>query len=325
MRRRAFLRALAGAAAAPLASRAQQAERLRHIGVLMNVRADDPEGQARIAAFRQALQAFGWEEERNLRIDYRFPGSDHDLQRAHAHDLAGLNPEVILVAGAVARVLQRETGTIPIVFIQVDDPVLSGLVASLPHPGGNITGVAASVYSMAGKMLEVLREIAPAVSRVAVMRSPESLAFAWPSIEPAAAAARVGLTPAAVRDAAQIEDAIVAIAREANSGLVVLADPTITVHRKAIIALAAQYKLPAVYSYRNFVAEGGLVSYGTSPIRMAAGAASYVDRILRGAKPADLPVVQPTQFELVVNLKTAKALGLEIPPTLLARADEVIE
>jgi putative tryptophan/tyrosine transport system substrate-binding protein len=324
MRRREFIQLVGAAAAAPsllwpLAARAQHARATSACSC-------DPEGQARLAAFRQGLKDLGWSENRNLRIEYRFPGSDYDLQRKHAAELVSLKPEVILVAGAVARVLQRETRSIPIVFTQVDDPVASGLVKKLAHPGGNITGFASSVYSMAGKMLEVLKEVAPAVTRAAVLRDPEGLAVAWPSIEPAASAAGVQLIPAGVRDAAQIERAIEMIAREPNSGLVVLAQPITTVHRKLIIALAARYKLPAVYSYRNFVADdGGLVSYGINPVEIYPQAASYVDRLLKGAKPADLPVIQPTKFELVINLKAAKVLGLAVPESFLLRAQEVIE
>jgi putative tryptophan/tyrosine transport system substrate-binding protein len=330
MRRREFITLLGGAAVAwPVAARAQQQpDRVRRIGVLQPINESDPEGQVRKAAFVRGLQKFGWTEGANVMIDYRWGGSDTDRIRRYAAELTGMRPEVIWTTGALALLpLKRATRDIPIVFTQVYDPVGSGFVTSLTRPGGNITGFTLGEFSMGGKILEVLKEVAPQVSRVAVILNldqPPHVAM-WRAIESTAVSFGVRLTPADVQGPAEIERAIEAFAREPNGGLIVLPGPIAIVHRELITALAARHRLPAAYGFRFFVTDGGLVSYGVDPADQSRQAASYVDRILKGEKPADLPVQQPTKFELVINLKTAKALGLEVPPTLLARADEVIE
>ena len=328
--RREFVTLLGGAAAVwPLAARAQQPA-MRRIGVLTGtgVDADDADMQARFAAFAQALQKLGWTDGRNVRIDYRFGSGDADSIRMHAAELAALAPDVILASGAatVAPVLQA-TRSIPIVFVSVVDPVGAGFVDSMARPGGNATGFAMLEYSTTAKYLELLKEIAPSVTRVAVLRDPAISAGMgqFGAIQSAAASLRLDVTPVNVRDAAVIERSIAAFAQASNGGLIATASALTVVHRDLIIGLAAQYKFPAVYHRRLFVASGGLMSYGADVIDQFRRAAAYVDRILKGEKPADLPVQAPTRHELVINLKTAKALGLEIPPTLLARADEVIE
>jgi putative tryptophan/tyrosine transport system substrate-binding protein len=327
--RREFISLLGGAAATwPLTARAQQAERVRRVGVLMHLAADDPEGQPRITAFEQGLRELGWAVGRNLRIDYRWAAGDPDRLRKYAAELAALAPDVILAGGGTPLVvaLQQATATVPIVFVGVADPVGAGLVGSLARPGSNATGFTVYEYSISGKWLELLKEIAPRVTRAAVIRE---LAIAGTgqlgAIQSVAPSLGVELFPIGVRDAGEIERAVMAFSRGSNGGLIVTGSPSTLVHRHQIITLAARHLLPAVYPYRYFVASGGLVSYGPDVIDQFRSAASYVDRILKGEKPADLPVQAPTKYELVVNAKTAKQLGLEIPPTLLARADEVME
>jgi putative ABC transport system substrate-binding protein len=327
--RRAFILALGGAAAAwPLAARAQQPERMRRVGVLMHLAADDPEGQARIAAFTQGLQELRWTIGRNVRIDYRWAAGDAERGRKYAAELVALAPDVILAAGgAVVAPLLQASRTVPIVFAQTPDPVGAGFVASLARPGGNATGFTIFEFGMGGKWLELLKEIAPRVTRAAVLRDAALAAGTGQlgAIQSVAPSFGVELSPIDVRDAGEIERAVTAFARSPNDGLLVTGSALATVHRDLIVALAARHRLPAVYTLRLFVAGGGLISYGPDSIDPYRQAAGYVDRILKGEKPADLPVQAPTKYELVINLKTAKALGLEVPPTLLARADEAIE
>jgi putative tryptophan/tyrosine transport system substrate-binding protein len=329
VRRREFITLLGGAAAAwPLAARAQRAARMRRIGVLMAFADNDPDAQANITAFQHALQKLGWTDSGNVHIDYRWGAGDPERIRAYAVELVGLKPDVILaVTALVLQPLRQETRSIPIVFTQIGDPVGSGLVASLSHPGGNITGFTPAEFSMQGKKLEMLKEMAPQITRVAVLFNPEQIPQAGMlrAVEAVAPSVGVQLTAAAVRDAAEIERAIDQFAREPSGGLIVLPSGLTIVHRGLVIALAARYRLPAIYQYRQFVTDGGLISYGNDLTDQYRQAASYVDRILRGEKPGDLPVQQPTKFELIINLKTAKTLGLDIPPSVLARADEVIE
>jgi putative tryptophan/tyrosine transport system substrate-binding protein len=329
MRRRDFITLGGGAAVAwPLAARAQQPERMRRIGVLLPGIESDPESQRRRAAFVDGLREFGWTEGANVLIDYRWVGDDADRIRLYATELTGMRPDVIWTIGGLALLLlKRATRTIPIVFTSVYDPIGSGFVTNLTRPGGNITGFTAGEFSMGGKILEVLKEVAPQVSRVAVilnLEQPPHVAM-WRSIEATAPSFGVRLTPADAPDRDEIERAIEAFAREPNGGLILLSSPVTTFHRELITALAARHRLPAAYVFRFFVTSGGLVSYGIDPADQARQAAGYVDRIFKGEKPADLPIQQPTKFELAINLKTAKALGLDIPTSLLARADEVIE
>jgi putative tryptophan/tyrosine transport system substrate-binding protein len=328
MRRREFLCALGGAAAAwPLSARAQQAEHIRRIGVLMSLAADDAEGQARLAAFTQALKQLGWSDGGNLRIETRWATAD-DIRR-HAAELVALAPDVILAATGTATVaaLLPATRTVPIVFVSAIDPVGAGFVANLARPGGNATGFTIYEYSMSGKWLELLKEIAPRVTRAAVLRDPAvaSGIGQFGAVQAVAPALGVELSPVDVRDAGEVERAVTAFARGLNGGLIVTAGALTISHRQLIIVLAARHKLPAVYPARFHVTAGGLISYGPDLIDQFRHAASYVDRILKGEKPADLPVQAPTKYELVINLKTAKALGLNLPATVLARADEVIE
>jgi len=327
--RREFIVTLGGVAASwPLAARAQQRERMRRIGVLTSLAADDQESQARHAAFLQGLQECSWTADRNVQIDYRFGAGDGDRIRKYAAELVALAPDVILATGSpVTAALLQVTRTVPIVFTQVPDPVANGFVASLAQPGGNATGFTIYEYGISGKWLELLKEIAPHVTHAAVLRDPAiaSGIGSLAAIQGVAPALGVELRPVGVRDASEIERGVSAFARSPNGGLIVLSSPLSIVHRELIITLAAQHRLPAVYPLRFFVTSGGLISYGPDSIEPYRRAAGYVDRILKGEKPADLPVQAPTKYELVINLKTAKALGLEIPPTLLARADEVIE
>ena len=329
MRRREFITLLGGAAAAwPLAARAQPRERMRRIGVLMNTAADDPEGRARLAAFLQELQQLGWTDGRNVRIDTRWGAGDAERFRRYAAELVALAPDVILAAGSpVMGALQQATRTVPIVFALVADPVGSGYVASLARPGSNATGFASTEFGISGKWLELLKEITPGVTRVAVLRDPtNALGIGqFAAIQSVAPSFGVELSPIDVRDAGEIERDITAFARSSNGGLIVPAGPLAALHRELIITLAARHRLLTVYPTRFFAAGGGLISYGPNTIDPFRGAAGYVDRILKGEKPADLPVQAPTKIELVINLRTAKALGLVMPPTLLARADEVIE
>jgi putative ABC transport system substrate-binding protein len=294
----------------------------------MGVAADDPEGQARVTMFVQALQQLGWTDGRNMRIDVRWGAVDADRYRKYAEELVALAPDVILAGSSAALApLQRATRTVPIVFAGVADPVGAGYVDSLARPGGNVTGFALFEYGIAGKWLELLKQIAPAVTRAAVMRDPTiSLGIGqWAVIQAMAPSTGVDLSLVNMRDASEIERDITAFARSSNGGLIVTAGPWGTVHRELIITLAARDKLPAVYFERFFVTGGGLISYGPHMIDQYHRAASYVDRILKGEKPDDLPVQAPTNYELAINLKTAKALGLTVPPSVLARADEVIE
>jgi putative ABC transport system substrate-binding protein len=329
VRRRKFFALLGGAAAAwPLAARAQQTERVRRIGVLMNLAADDTEAQARLAAFLQGLQELGWTVGRNVQIDYRWGAADPDRIRKSAPELVALAPDVIMATSSPATAaLLQTTRTVPIVFVQVADPVGAGLVASLAQPGGNATGFSVFEYGISVKWLELLKEVAPRVTRAAILRDPTIAAGIGQmgAMQGVAPGFGVELHPLGVRDAGEIERVIAAFARSANGGLIVTASPLTVVHRELIISLAVRHRLPAVYPLRFFVTDGGLVSYGPDSIDPYRRAAGYVDRILKGEKPADLPVQAPTKYELVINLKTAKTLGLEVPPTLLARADEVIE
>ena len=329
MRRRQFITLLGGVAVAwPLTARAQQSEPMRRIGILSLRAEDDPVGQAQVAAFVQTLQSLGWTAGRNVQIDIRWGVADAASSRKYAAEMVALAPDVILTsASAATAAAQEATRTLPIVFVNVTDPVGAGYVASLARPGGNITGFTFVEYGMSGKWLELLKEIAPRVTRVAVLRDP-SLAVGpgqLGAIQSVAPSFRVEASPIDVRNADEIERAITDFARTANGGLIVTASPGATRFRKLIITLAAQHRLPTVYFLRDFVKDGGLISYGADPVAPYGQAASYVDRILKGEKPADLPVQAPTKNELVINLKTAKTLGLTVPPSLLARADEVIE
>ncbi len=326
--RRRFISALGGAAVAwPLAARAQRTERVRHIGVLMSLAADDSEAQVRLAAFVQGLQELGWTLGRNVRIDFRWAGGDADRYRRYATELVALAPEVILAAGLAVGPLQLETRTVPIVFVQATDPIAGGYVATLARPGGNATGFTQFEFGMSGKWLELLKQIAPSVTRAAILRDPTTPAGSgqFGAIQAVAPSLGVEVSPVDIRDTGEIERAVTAFARGSSSGLVVLSSSLAVNHRELIIALAAKHKLPTVYPFRLYVAGGGLISYGPNQIDEYRLAAGYVDRILKGEKPADLPVQAPTKYELVINLKTAKALGLDVPAQLLARADEVIE
>jgi len=325
MRRREFFTLIGGAAAYPLAARGQQGERVRRIGVLMSIAADDPEDQARLAAFLQGLQEFGWAVGRNVRIETRWSRGDF---RKYVAELVALMPDVILATGAAAvGPLLQVTRTLPIVFVTVPDPVGAGFVDSLAHPGGNATGFTAFEYGLSGKWLELLKEIAPSVTRAAVIRDPAitSGIGQFAAIQSVAPSIGVEVSPVNVRDAAEIERAVTAFARAPNGGLILTGSALALVHRDLIVTLAARYKLPAVYWTRTPVTDGGLISYGVDIVDQFRQAAGYVDRILKGEKPADMPVQTPTKYELVINLKTAKALGLTVPPPLLARANEVIE
>jgi putative tryptophan/tyrosine transport system substrate-binding protein len=329
MQRREFITLFGSAAVAwPLAAHAQQPERMRRIGVLMAINANDPEVQVRVAAFVQGLEQLGWTVGKNVRVDYRFAGTDVDTLRKYAAELVALAPDVILTqsSNAVAPLLQA-THTVPIVFTIVADPVGAGYVDSLARPGGNATGFTVFEYAMGGKWLELLKEIAPGVTRVAVLR--EAAIAAGPAqfgaAQTVAPALGVELRPIDTRDAGEIERAISAFAQGPNGGLVVTGSASATIHRELIVSLAAQYRLPAVYFTPIFVTAGGLISFGPDYVDQFRRAAGYVDRILKGEKPADLPVQAPTKYELVINLKTAKALGLAVPPALLARANEIIE
>jgi ABC-type uncharacterized transport system substrate-binding protein len=331
MRRREFIKVIAGSVAVtwPIATHAQQqGERMRRIGALVLYAEDDPEGQAQVAAFVQTLQSLGWTTGRNVQIDIRWGAADAASSRRYAAEMVALAPDVILTGGSAATAaVQEATRTLPIVFVNVSDPVGAGYVASLARPGGNVTGFTFIEYGMSGKGLELLKEIAPRVTRVAVLRDP-TLAVGIGQLGAILSVApifSVEASPIDVRNANDIERTITDFAGTANGGLIVTSSPIALVHRKLIITLAAQHRLPTVYFLRGFVKEGGLISYGPDPAVPYVQAASYVDRILKGEKPADLPVQAPTKNELVINLKTAKALGLAIPPAVLARADTVIE
>jgi putative tryptophan/tyrosine transport system substrate-binding protein len=328
MRRREFIAGLGSAVAWPLAARAQQGERVRHIGVLMTDDENDPDQKPRVSAFTQALADLGWTDGRNVRVDLRWGGNDINRIRALAQELVGLQPDIIVTNGTPAAVaIQRETRTIPIVFAGASDPVARGIVARLKQPGGNITGFTNYEASLGGNWLELLSEIAPGLKRAAIMFNPDTLPVStfMPSLETAARSLKVVLITAPVLADAEIEMAITALGREPGGGLVVMPDGFTGPHRAPIILAAVRNNLPAVYTDSVSARDGGLLSYGVDRADIFRRAASYVDRILRGAKPGDLPVQFPTKFEMVVNLKTAKALGLTIPETLLATADEVIE
>jgi putative ABC transport system substrate-binding protein len=327
MKRRAFIRLLGGAAAWPLAARAQQTEQMRRIGVLLPSDQNNPAVQARIAALVQELQQLGWTG-RNVRIDIHWAGADAEKIRKHAAELAALAPDVILANGSVVVApLLQATRTMPIVFVVVPDPVGAGFVDSLARPGGNATGFVQFEYGLSGKWLELLKEIAPRVTRAAVLRDAAIPAGTgqFGAIQSVAPSVGVEVSPINIRDSGEIERAVAAFARSANGGLIVTGSALAQLHRNLIITLAARHKLPAVYFERFFVTGGGLISYGPDLVDQYRRAAGYVDRILKGEKPADLPVQAPTKYELVINLKTAKAVGLDIPTTVLARADEVIE
>src|SRR5262245_37963618 len=330
MRRRAFIKLLGGAAAAwPLAARAQQSGGMRRVGVLMAYAETDREGRASVALFREGLQKLGWTEGRNIRIDTRWAAADVELMQRFAKELVALQPDLILShTTPTTTALLQQTRTIPIVFAIVGDPVGSGFVATFSRPGGNVTGFNVSEPTLAGKFLELLKEIAPGVGRVAMLFNPSTATYAEYWLNPfKAAAAPLGAEAimAPVHDRSELESVIAAQARTPNSGLSVMPDGFMNVHRAEVTSLAARYRLPAVYPYRFFVELGGLLSYGPDQTDNFRRAATYVDRILRGEKPADLPVQAPVKFELVVNIKTAKALGLDVPFLLQQRADEVIE
>jgi putative tryptophan/tyrosine transport system substrate-binding protein len=328
LRRREFITLIGGAAAWPLAARAQQGERMRRIGVLAAIAADDPESQVRNASFLQRLGELGWIVGRNLRVDYRWSADNVDDIHRYAAELVALAPEVILTtSGATVGALQQASRSVPIVFAGTVDPVGSGFVDSLARPGGNTTGFLLFEYSLSGKWLELLKQIAPSTTRVAVLRDTANPAgnAQFGAIQAVAPSLGVDVTPFNMRNAGEIERAVASAARSPNSGLVVTGSPSGTVHRTLIIALAARNKLPAVYPFRFFVTAGGLISYGPDFVDQYQRAAGYVDRILKGEKPADLPVQAPTKYELVINLKTAKALGIDMPASVLARADEAIE
>jgi putative tryptophan/tyrosine transport system substrate-binding protein len=328
MKRREFIAGLGGAAVWPLVGRAQQSERVRRIGVLGVTAADDPISEARAAAFRQELQQLGWIDGRNLRSDYRWAAGNAEDYRKYAAELIALAPDVILASGgAVVPSLQQATRTVPIVFTLTPDPVGAGFVDSLARPGGNTTGFINFEYSMGAKWLELLKQVTPGVTRVAILRDSAIAAGLgeFGAIQAVASSFYVELSPVNMRDSSEMERAVAAFARSSNGGLIVTGSPLATVQRDLIITLAARHELPAVYFDRLFVADGGLMSYGPDSLDQYRRAAAYVDRILKGEKPADLPVQAPTKYELAINLKTAKALGLDVPHSLLARADEVIE
>jgi putative tryptophan/tyrosine transport system substrate-binding protein len=328
VRRRTFIAALGGAVAWPVVARAQQADRMRRIGVLTPMAADDPQLQLRVEAFQHELQQLGWTEGGNVRIVYRSEALDADSVRRYAAELTALAPDVILATGgSTIGPLQQATRDVPIVFVLVVDPVGNGFVDSLARPRGNITGFTLFEYGLSGKWLELLKEIAPRVTRAAVLRDPANPVAGGQlgAIQAVAPSFGVEVRSVGVRDANEIERVVAAFARETNGGLIVLTGPLASRHRELIITPAARHKIPAVYGERRYVADGGLISYGPDFLDQYRRAAGYVDRILRGEKPADLPVQAPTKYELAINLKTAKALGLDVPQSLLARADEVIE
>jgi ABC-type uncharacterized transport system substrate-binding protein len=330
MRRREVITLIGGAAAWPLAARAQQGERVRRIGVLMGYAESDREAQAWVAAFQEGLQKLGWAEGRNIRINTRWaPPGDAESRQRFAKELVALQPDLILSYNTpTTAALLQQTRTIPIVFVSVSDPVGSGFVASFQRPGGNVTGFTNIEPTMAGKWLELLKEIAPRVNRVAFLFNPATAPYNESflnSFKAAAASFAMEATAAPVHNTSELESVVAALARVPNGGLIAMTDSFLNVHRAEIISLAARYRLPAVYAYRFFTELGGLLSYGNDPLDNLRRAATYADRILKGAKPSELPVQAPVKFELVINLKTAKALGLDVPLFLQQRADEVIE
>ena len=326
--RRELLAALGGAAAAwPLAARAQQGERVWRIGALMSVAADDPEAPARVGAFSQGLAELGWTIGRNVRIDYRWYAGDADMARKYAVELVALAPDVVLAAGTQGvTAIQQATRSVPIVFVGVADPVGAGFVNNLARPGGNATGFMLYEYSLSGKWLELLKQIAPHVAQVAVLRDQSSASgiAQFSAIQALAPSVGVQVSPVNARNTNEVENGVATFARTPNGGLIVTGIPSV-IHRHLIIKLAAQYKLPAIYAYRSNAGDGGLISYGPNRLDQHRHAAGYIDRILKGEKPGDLPVQFPTGFELLVNRRTARALGLDLPPALLAIANEVIE
>jgi putative ABC transport system substrate-binding protein len=328
MRRREFITLLGGAATWPLTARAQRGERMRRIGVFIPSAADDPIALSRVTALSQGLQQLGWTDGRNARIDFRFGAGNGEQYRKIASELIALGPDVVMGHGTLTtRTLQRATRTVPIVFVMITDPVGAGIIESLARPGANATGFTGFEYATSGKYLELLKQIAPRVTRVAVTRDPDNTAGTaqFAAIQAVAPSLGVELRPFELRDSGEIERAVATFARQPNGGLIVTPSALAQIHRELIIKLTAQHRLPAIYPYRFYAAAGGLSSYGpddVEPYRLAAG---YIDRILKGEKPGDLPVQTPTKYETVVNLKAAKALGLEISPSLLAIADEVIE
>ena len=326
--RRELLAALGGAATAwPLAARAQQGERVWRIGALMSVAADDPEAPARVGAFSQGLAELGWTIGRNVRIDYRWYAGDADMARKYAVELVALAPDVVLAAGTQGvTAIQQATRSVPIVFVGVADPVGAGFVNNLARPGGNATGFMLYEYSLSGKWLELLKQIAPHVAQVAVLRDQSSASgiAQFSAIQALAPSVGVQVSPVNARNTNEVENGVATFARTPNGGLIVTGIPSV-IHRHLIIKLAAQYKLPAIYAYRSNAGDGGLISYGPNRLDQHRHAAGYIDRILKGEKPADLPVQAPTKYELVINLKTAKTLDLTVPDGLLARANEVIE
>ena len=328
MRRRDFVRAIVGSAAAwPLTARAQQSKSTRRVAALLPYSANDPEAQNRNAAFLQALQQLGWTVGQNVQIEYRWAAGSEDDMRKYAAELVALAPDVILTSGAAIEPLRRATRTVPIVFVLVPDPVGAGFVDSLARPGGNVTGFANFDYGIGAKWLALLKEIAPNTTRAAVLRDPALRAGMgqWGAIQSASPSVAIEVSPISLAEAGEMESALTAFARNPNGGLIVTGSALTVVRRDLIIALAARYGLPAVYYERNFVSAGGLISYGSNYVELFRLAATYIDRILKGEKPADLPVQAATKLELVINLKTAKAIGLTIPGTVLARADEIIE
>jgi putative ABC transport system substrate-binding protein len=328
MKRREFITLLGGAVAWPLAARAQQPEKMRHLGVLVSGSEQDPEMQARIAGLRDGLQRFGWSPDVNLRIDYRFASASPRQAQQLAKELISLRPDVILAfASLTALALQRETKAVPIVFVGIADPVGIGLVESLARPGANVTGSLLYEQSIVGKWLAMLKEIAPQLARVAILFNPKTGPYRYyeSAAEDSAASLAIALAPTQIESAADIERTLQSFADTPNGGLLVLPDLTALLHRDLIISLAARYRLPAIYQARFWVAAGGLMSYGADRVAAHRHAAYYIDRILRGTNPADLPVQAPTKFETTLNLKTAKRLGLSVPPGLLVAADEVIE
>jgi putative tryptophan/tyrosine transport system substrate-binding protein len=330
MRRRTFISLLGGAVVWPAVTHAQQSEGIRRIGVLMNRASDDPQGQSRVAAFQQRLQQLGWTDGGNVRIDTRWGADDVDLERRYAAELVALAPDIILASGTLSvAALQRVSRSLPIVFVGVTDPVGAGFVDSLARPGGNVTGFMIYEYNLSGKWLEFLKQIAPSITRVAVIRNPDNPVgvAVFSALRSAAQPLRVEVSPVdSRRDADDIERAITAFARSSNGGLILTPNAAaMPAHYSLVVKLAERYKLPAMYPFPEMVTNGGLMSYGPDVIDQSRRAAEYVDRILKGEKPAELPVQQTTKLELHINLKTAKALGLDVPNTLIGRADEVIE
>jgi putative ABC transport system substrate-binding protein len=329
LRRREFITVIGGAAMWPLAADAQKAERMRRVGVLMSGSKDDPLMQARVAAFRQALVELGWNEGRNLKIEWRWTGGDITRVHEYANELVQFAPDVIVANGTPnVAALKQATNSIPIVFVVVNDPVAQGIIANMAHPGGNITGFSFLEYSMVGKSLEMLKQAAPGIGRVAIMFNPDTYpyyAIHLRSFEAVARTLSLELTAAKIHSSEEIDEVVAKLAQQPGNALLVAPDPYLVVYRSAVIRAAEQYRVPATYSYRQHVQEGGLMSYGADTVDIFKRSASYIDRILKGTSPADLPAQAPVKFEIAINLKTARALGLDIPTNLLALADEVIE